>query len=75
MLGIAPTAVPMLSPVLLGVSIAFGAPCRARLALVINNSNIIGSNYGHPPTKTEIERKKRTRYNPKKNGEELDARG
>ena len=34
MLGIAPTAVPMLSPVLLGVSIAFGAPCRARLALV-----------------------------------------
>ena len=30
-----PTAVPMVSPVLLGVSIAFGAPCRARLALVI----------------------------------------
>ena len=32
--GIVSTAVLMLSPVLLSGSIAFGAPCRARLALV-----------------------------------------
>ena len=33
-LGIVPTTVPMVFPVLLSGSIAFGAPCRARLALV-----------------------------------------
>ena len=38
-LGIALTDVPMLSPVLLGVSTAFGAPCRARLALVTVNAS------------------------------------
>ena len=32
---IVPTTVPMLSPILLNVFVAFGAPCRARLALVL----------------------------------------
>ena len=60
-MGIAPTGVPMLSPVLLSVSTAFGAPCRARLALVTLHVGLSGdpSPAGHGAPKA-IETPRRT---------------